>query len=106
MKRKKVRETFLLSSCIQRARNEDMKLWFVHEDGTGGVKMQFCDVDEHDLDEEDGFRAAVTQGCAAVGWNRTEWDFRFPAAELECGHTLIMCRPKGGTPVLPAFAGE
>ena len=83
-----------------------MKLGFVFEDGLGGVKMQFCDVDEHDVDEHDGFRAAVSQGCAAVGWTRTEWDFRYPAEELACGHTLIMCRPKGGTPVLPAFGGE
>ena len=80
-----------------------MKLGFCYEDGIGGVKFMFSDVGEHDVESEDGFRAAVTEGCAAVGWTRTEWDFRFPAAQLECGHVWIMCRPKGGTPVLPGF---
>jgi len=84
-----------------------MKLGFVYEDGTGGVTCTLCDVaDEHDLDEEDGFRAAVTEGCVAVGWTRTEWDFRFPHVEVSQGVMLIYCRPKAGTPVLPAFAGE
>ena len=104
MKRKKVRETFLLSSCIQRVRNEDMKLGFVHEDGTGGVTCVLCEVeDEHDLHEEDGFRAAVTEGCAALGRTRGEWEFKFPHEELSQGVRLIKCRPRGSTPVLPAF---
>ncbi len=84
--------------------DEDMKLGFVYEDGTGGVTCVLCDVeDEHDLDEEDGFRAAVTEGCVAIGWNRSEWNFRFPHVEVNLGVMLIMSRPHGGTPVLPEF---
>ena len=90
----------------ERARNEDMKLGFVYEDGTGGVTCMHFDVhDEHDLDEADGFRAAVTEGCAAVGWTRSEWFFMFPHKEGQ-EVKLVLCRPMGGTPVLPAFGGE
>jgi hypothetical protein len=39
------------------------------------VTVRLCEVeDEHDLDEEGGFRAAVTEGCAAFGWTRGEWE--------------------------------
>ena len=82
-----------------------MKLGFCYEDGTGGVTVVLCDVDdEHDLDEEAGFRAAVTEGCAAMGWTRGEWEFKFPHEELSQGVMLIKCKPRGGTPALEAFA--
>jgi hypothetical protein len=81
-----------------------MRLGFVYEDGTGGVTVRLCEVDdEHDLDEEAGFRAAVTEGCAALGWTRGEWEFKFPHEELSQGFMLIKCKPRGGTPALPAF---
>ena len=88
----------------ERARNEDMKLGFVYEDGTGDVTCVVCDVEDHDLDEADGFRAAVTEGCAAVAWTLGEWEFKFPHEELSQGVMLIKCRPRGSTPVLAAFA--
>jgi hypothetical protein len=58
---------------------------------------------EHDLDEEAGFRAAVTEGCAALGWTRTEWEFKFPHEPADQGIMLILCKPKGSTPALEAF---
>ena len=89
----------------------DMRLGFVNilhfldPDATGGVPAEVCDVqDEHDLDEEAGFRAAVTEGCAAVAWTLGEWEFKFPHEELSQGVMLIKCRPRGSTPVLAAFA--
>ena len=82
-----------------------MKLGFVYEDGTGGVTCALCDVDdEHDLDEDAGFRAAVSEGCRQLDWCREEWEFRVPAEPLPCGHVVIKCRPRGATPALPAFA--
>ena len=80
-----------------------MKLGFVREDGAGGVNMTFSDVGEHNLDEEDGFRAAVTEGCAALGLERSEWAFKMPAFHMEWDIHLILCKPEGGTPVLPGF---
>jgi hypothetical protein len=82
-----------------------MKLGFVYEDGTGGVTCVVCDVEDHDLDEPDDFLAAVSEGCAAVGWTRSEWFFMFPHKEGQ-EVKLVLCRPMGGTPVLPAFGGE
>ena len=79
-----------------------MKLGVVYEDGTGGLTVTVSDVGEHDVDDEDGFSAAVEEGCAAVGW-RPEWEFCYPASHMESGYKLILCRPQGGTPVLPAF---
>ena len=84
-----------------------MKLGFVYEDGAGGVTCALCDVDDgHDLDGDAGFRAAVSEGCGQLAWNRTEWDFRFPAERLQCGAVIVKCRPRGGAPALEAFAGE
>ncbi len=81
-----------------------MRLGFVYEDGTGGVTVRLFEVDdEHDLDEEAGFRAAVTEGCAALGWTREEWEFKFPHEELSQGVMLIKCRARGVTPTAPAF---
>ncbi len=81
-----------------------MRLGFVYPDATGGVTVRVCEVeDEHDLDEEAGFRAAVTEGCAILGWNRTEWDFRFPHDDGGQGVMLILCRARGSTQTLPAF---
>jgi len=80
-------------------------LHFLDPDATGGVTVQECEVqDEHDLDEEAGFRAAVTEGCAALGWTRTEWDFKFPHEDSGHGFMLILCKPRGSTPALEAFA--
>ena len=95
-------------------RSADMRLGFVNilhflePDAAGGVTAEVCDVqDEHDLDEEAGFRAAVTEGCAALGWTRTEWEFKFPHEPADQGIMLILCKPKGITPalepVLPEF---
>ena len=87
-----------------RACNTNMKLGFVYEDGAGGVNMTwFADVGEHDLADDDGFRAAVEEACAVLGWTRPEWDFRYPAIDMEDACKLIMCRKKGSTPVLPGF---
>jgi hypothetical protein len=83
-----------------------MKLGFVYEDGTVGVTGVVCDVEDHDLDEADDFLAAVSEGCAAVGWTRSEWYFMFPHKDGGQGVKLVLCRPMGGTPVLPAFGGE
>ena len=92
-------------------RSADMRLGFVNilhfldPDATGGVAAEVCDVqDEHDLDEEAGFRAAVTEGCAALGWTRAEWEFKFPHEPADQGIMLILCKPKGSTPALEAFA--
>jgi hypothetical protein len=83
-----------------------MKLGFVHEDGAGGVNYTWCDVGEHNMHEHNGFRAAIEEGCAAVGWDRSsEWHFCFPAFEVHLGPSLILCKPEGGTPVLPGFIG-
>jgi hypothetical protein len=71
---------------------------FLDPDATGGVAVQLCEVqDEHDLDEEAGFRAAVTEGCAALGWERTAWDFKFPHQDSGHGFMLVLCKPKGST---------
>ena len=81
-----------------------MRMAFVLENGADGVACVLCEVaDEHDLDEDAGFRAAVTEGCAALGWNRTEWDFRFPHEDGGQVVMLILCRPRGDTPTAPAF---
>jgi hypothetical protein len=81
-----------------------MMLGFVYPDATGGVTVQLCEVeDEHDLDEEAGFRAAVTEGCAILGWTRGEWEFLFPHEPVSQGIMLIKCRARGSTPALPAF---
>ncbi len=110
MKRKKRFARWLSIKEGGRVRSADMRLGFVnilhflHPDATGGVTVQLCEVeDEHDLDEEAGFRAAVTEGCAALGWTRTEWDFKFPHEPLDQGIMPILCRPKGSTPALEAF---
>ena len=83
-----------------------MKLGFVYEDDTGGVTFVLCEVEDHDMDEVDGFLAAVSEGCASVGWTRSEWFFMFPHKDGGQGVKLVLCRPMGGTPVLPAFAWE
>jgi hypothetical protein len=80
-----------------------MKLGFVHEDGAGGVKFAFCDVGEHDLNEDEGFCYAVEEACAALGWTRPEWDFRHPVFEEMEWCKLILCRLKDSTAVLPGF---
>jgi hypothetical protein len=87
-----------------RVRSADMRLGFVYPDATGGVTVQLCEVeDEHDLDEEAGFRAAVTEGCAALGWTRSEWDFKFPHQDGGQGVMLILCKLRGSTPAVEAF---
>jgi hypothetical protein len=82
-----------------------MRLGFVYPDATGGVTVALCETeDEYELGEFDGFADAVTEGCAQLGWTRGEWEFKFPHEELSQGVMLIKCRPRGSTPVLPAFA--
>jgi hypothetical protein len=81
-----------------------MRLGFVYPDATGGVTVALCETEEeHDLDEFDGFADAVTEGCAAIGWTRGEWEFKFPHSDGGQGISLILCKPRGSTPALEAF---
>jgi hypothetical protein len=48
-----------------RARNTNMKLAFVRE-GEGGLDVTVSNVGEHDVDDEEGFWAAVAEGPQAA----------------------------------------
>jgi hypothetical protein len=87
-----------------RARNTNMKLAFVRE-GEGFLDVTVSTVGEHDVDDDEGFWLAVAEGCVAAGWNSDDWDFCLPAShmDMQWGCKVILCRPKGGTPVLPEF---
>ena len=87
-----------------RARNTNMKLAFVRE-GVDCLDVTVTNVGEHDVDDEEGFWLAVVEGCVAAGWYSDDWDFCSPAShmDMQWGCKVILCRPKGGTPVLPEF---